>query len=54
MKKWLSLFDTLKFIRTEIHGKLSGRIVEDLLSESRDDLKNQDEKNHPSDFAFVD
>ncbi|MBK8297808.1 MAG: cysteine--tRNA ligase [Saprospiraceae bacterium] len=46
-------FDTLKFIKDgNPYGKLSGRIVEDLLSESRDDLKNQDEKNHPSDFAL--
>ncbi|HEX5625370.1 MAG TPA: cysteine--tRNA ligase [Saprospiraceae bacterium] len=46
-------FDTLKFIRDgHPYGKLSGRVVEDLLSESRDNLKNQDEKNHPSDFAL--
>lgn len=33
-------FDTLKFIKDgNPYGKLSGRIVEDLLSESRDDLK---------------
>lgn len=46
-------FDTLKFIQAgNPYGKLSGRIVEELLAESRDDLKNQDEKNHPSDFAL--
>lgn len=46
-------FDTLKFIKdNNPYGKLSGRVVEDLLAESRDDLKNQDEKNHPSDFAL--
>ncbi len=46
-------FDTPKFIeeKPETYGKLSGRIVEDLLSETRD-LKNQDEKRHPSDFAI--
>ncbi len=46
-------FDTIKFIKDKYpYGKLSGRVVEDLLAESRDDLKNQDEKNHPSDFAL--
>jgi cysteinyl-tRNA synthetase len=45
-------FDTLKFAKdTGEYGKLSGRIIEDLLAESRD-LKNQDEKRHPSDFAI--
>ncbi len=46
-------FDTLKFAEeTGEYGKLSGRIIDDLLAESRDNLKNQDEKNHPSDFAI--
>jgi len=46
-------FDTLKFAeKTGEYGKLSGRIIEDLISESRDNLKNQDEKRHPSDFAI--
>ncbi|MBK9630080.1 MAG: cysteine--tRNA ligase [Saprospiraceae bacterium] len=46
-------FDTPKFIKDgHPYGKLSGRIVEDLLTETRDNLKNQDEKNHPSDFAL--
>jgi len=46
-------FDTIRFIEDKHpYGKLSGRIVEDLLAESRDDLKNQDEKKHPSDFAL--
>jgi cysteinyl-tRNA synthetase len=45
-------FDTAKLLRdTDIYGKLSGRKVEDLLVETRD-LKNQDEKRHPSDFAI--
>ncbi len=47
-------FDTLKFnaANKNVYGKLSGRVVEELISESRDNLKNQDEKNHPSDFAI--
>jgi cysteinyl-tRNA synthetase len=46
-------FDTLKFAQhTGEYGMLSGRIIDDLIAESRDNLKNQDEKNHPSDFAI--
>ncbi len=46
-------FDTLKYAeKTGDYGKLSGRVIEELLSETRDNLKNQDEKNHPSDFAI--
>lgn len=46
-------FNTLKFVQDgKPYGKLSGRKVEDLLAMTRDDLKNQDEKNHPSDFAI--
>lgn len=46
-------FDTLKFAQTTgAYGQLSGRVLEDLIAESRDNLKNQDEKNHPSDFAI--
>ncbi len=46
-------FDTLKFAKENpgIYGSVSGRILEDLFAETRD-LKNQDEKNHPSDFAI--
>jgi cysteinyl-tRNA synthetase len=45
-------FDTAKLLRdADVYGKLSGRKVEDLLVETRD-LKNQDEKRHPSDFAI--
>lgn len=45
-------FDTVKFHEKEkCYGKLSGRIIEDLLTETRD-LKNQSEKRHPSDFAI--
>ncbi len=46
-------FDTPKFINEYgVYGKLSGKKVEDLFTETRDGLKNQDEKNHPSDFAI--
>jgi len=46
-------FDTMKYAETTgQYGKLSGRILDDLISESRDDLKNQSEKKHPSDFAL--
>ncbi|MEY3051499.1 MAG: hypothetical protein RLY31_1284 [Bacteroidota bacterium] len=46
-------FDTLAFAeRFGVYGQLSGRRIEDLLAESRDNLKNQGEKKHPSDFAI--
>mgnify|MGYP001369171656 CR=1 FL=1 len=46
-------FDTLKFAKEKgVYGQLSGRVVEELIAESRDNLKNQDEKNHPADFAL--
>lgn len=46
-------FDTMKFNDdTCAYGKLSGRVIDDLLSETRDDLKKQDDKRHPSDFAI--
>lgn len=45
-------FNTKKFSTdTDHYGKLSGRVVDELLSETRD-LKNQSEKQHPSDFAI--
>lgn len=45
-------FDTLKFAEeTGEYGKLSGRIIEDLLTETRD-LKNQSEKKNAADFAI--
>jgi cysteinyl-tRNA synthetase len=46
-------FDVPKFIEKYdgMYGQLSGRIVEDLFQETRE-LKNQDEKNHPADFAI--
>lgn len=46
-------FDTLRFAKEKgVYGQLSGRVVEELIAESRDNLKNQDEKNHPADFAL--
>ncbi len=46
-------FDTPKFANDHgVYGTLSGRKIEDLIAESRDDLKNQGEKKHPSDFAI--
>ncbi|TAK30859.1 MAG: cysteine--tRNA ligase [Saprospiraceae bacterium] len=46
-------FDTVKFAeKYGVYGALSGRKIEDLIAESRDNLKNQEEKNHPSDFAI--
>lgn len=46
-------FDTIKFAeQTGQYGKLSGRVLDELIAESRDNLKNQDEKKHPSDFAI--
>jgi len=46
-------FDTIKYANSnDQYGKLSGRIIDDLMVETRSDLKNQDEKNHPSDFAI--
>jgi len=46
-------FDTLKFNDNyKSYGQLSGRKIDELLTETRDDLKNQDEKRHASDFAI--
>ncbi len=46
-------FDTVKFAHEQkVYGQLSGRKIEDLQAASRDDLKNQDEKRHASDFAI--
>ena len=45
-------FDVEKFSNdTGQYGKLSGRIVDELLSETRD-LKNQSDKRNPADFAI--
>lgn len=46
-------FDTVKFDKDKgVYGQLSGRVIEELIAESRDNLKNQDEKRHPADFAI--
>lgn len=46
-------FDTLKFAKEKgTYGDLSGRKIDELMAESRDNLKNQDEKRHPADFAI--
>ncbi len=46
-------FDTLKYHdKYKNYGQLSGKIIDDLLTETRDDLKNQSEKRHASDFAI--
>lgn len=44
-------FDVPKYHQTKHYGKLSGRIVEDLLSGTRD-LAGQEEKKSPLDFAL--
>ncbi len=45
-------FDTVKFSKeSDVYGKLSGRVVDELLTETRD-LKKQSEKRHPADFAI--
>ena len=45
-------FDVPKFQKeTGIYGKLSGRVLDDLIAESRE-LKKQDEKRNPADFAI--
>ncbi len=45
-------FDVAKLLKeTDVYGKLSGRKVDELLVESRE-LKNQEEKRHPADFAI--
>jgi cysteinyl-tRNA synthetase len=47
-------FDVVKFSKENpsLYGQLSGRVIDELLAESRENLKNQDEKNHPADFAL--
>lgn len=47
-------FNTIKFAQEipGLYGKLSGRVLDELIAESRDNLKNQDEKQHPADFAI--
>jgi len=47
-------FDVAKFSKENpgVYGQLSGHVVEDQVAESRENLKNQSEKNHPADFAI--
>ncbi|MBK7409672.1 MAG: cysteine--tRNA ligase [Saprospirales bacterium] len=47
-------FDTAKLISTQkgVYGQLSGRKPEELLAETRENLKKQDEKHSPIDFAI--
>ena len=44
-------FDVLKYSKKYKYGKLSGRVLEDLQSNTRD-LEGQDEKRNPFDFAL--
>ena len=44
-------FDTEKYSRKYNYGKLSGRVLEDLLANTRE-LEKQDEKRNPADFAL--
>ena len=47
-------FDVTKFAQQNpaVYGQVSGRVIDDLLAESRENLKKQDEKDHPSDYAI--
>jgi cysteinyl-tRNA synthetase len=46
-------FDVAKFSKDKgVYGQLSGRVVEELFTETRDNLKSQDEKRNPADFAI--
>lgn len=45
-------FDVLKYNEKHKYGKLSGRVLEDLMPVSRDDLEGSDEKRNPFDFAL--
>jgi cysteinyl-tRNA synthetase len=44
-------FDVLRYNETYNYGKLSGRILEDMLTNTRE-LEGQDEKRNPADFAL--
>jgi cysteinyl-tRNA synthetase len=46
-------FDVPKFAAENegVYGSVSGRVLEDLYTETRE-LKSQEEKNHPADFAI--
>lgn len=45
-------FDTLKYNESFKYGELSGRNLEDIIANSRENLEGQDEKRHPADFAL--
>ncbi|MCP3930267.1 MAG: cysteine--tRNA ligase [Bacteroidetes bacterium] len=47
-------FDIQKFSQDhkDVYGSLSGRVIDELLTETREELKKQDEKRHPADFAI--
>ncbi|MCL4130995.1 UNVERIFIED_CONTAM: hypothetical protein GTU68_008550 [Idotea baltica] len=45
-------FDTLKYAEDFPYGKLSGRDLENIMEESRDNLMGQSEKRHSADFAL--
>ncbi|MFM7901219.1 MAG: cysteine--tRNA ligase, partial [Bacteroidota bacterium] len=44
-------FDVTKYAKGGDYGKLSGRVIEDMIAGSRE-LDGQNEKNHPADFAL--
>ncbi|MDR3133574.1 MAG: cysteine--tRNA ligase [Prevotellaceae bacterium] len=45
-------FDVVKYNRQYHYGVLSGRVVDELLSATRDNLEGQEEKRHSVDFAL--
>ncbi|RNI26292.1 cysteine--tRNA ligase [Rufibacter latericius] len=45
-------FDVPAYNNQHNYGKLSGRVIEDLLSNTRDNLEGQEEKRSPLDFAL--
>ncbi|WP_205501528.1 cysteine--tRNA ligase [Rufibacter psychrotolerans] len=45
-------FDVPAYNQQHNYGKLSGRVIEDLLSNTRDNLEGQEEKRSPLDFAL--
>ncbi|MEL6849016.1 MAG: cysteine--tRNA ligase [Bacteroidota bacterium] len=45
-------FDVPKYNADFSYGKLSGRDIDNILAESRENLENQSEKRHPADFAL--
>lgn len=45
-------FDVVKYNEKYRYGKLSGRVLDELMSGSRDDLEGSEEKRNPFDFAL--